>query len=231
MGSLEALVRDWPGAADLSAHPGAFAAALAHSEAASRVGPVRTVGDRVARAGPGATPVDLADGSQDLIVSLMSLHWANDLPGALSQTRRALKPDGLFLGTLLGALRYRLGRRLDAAGVELRWTIAELPPLPWLSPPEALQLLRLLQEALSNVLKHAQARQVHLSARLLDAETVELCVQDNGRGFDTAAAAQAGGRGMGNLRLRARKIKAQLSVESTPGQGSTVRLRLPVQRA
>jgi SAM-dependent methyltransferase len=43
------------------------------------------------------------DGSQDLIVSLMSLHWANDLPGALSQIRRALKPDGLFLGTLLGA--------------------------------------------------------------------------------------------------------------------------------
>lgn len=33
----------------------------------------------------------------------MTLHWANDLPGALSQIRRALKPDGLFLGTLLGA--------------------------------------------------------------------------------------------------------------------------------
>ena len=33
----------------------------------------------------------------------MSLHWANDLPGALTQIRRALKPDGLFVGTLLGA--------------------------------------------------------------------------------------------------------------------------------
>ena len=103
MGSLEALVRDWPEAADLSAHPGAFAAALADSPAAERVGPVKTVGDRAARAGPGVTPPDLAAGSQDLIVSLMSLHWANDLPGALSQIRRALKPDGLFLGTLLGA--------------------------------------------------------------------------------------------------------------------------------
>jgi len=103
VGSLEALVRDWPAAADLSAHPGAFAAALAASEAAIRVGVLKTVGDRAARAGPGAGPPDLADGSQDLIVSLMSLHWANDLPGALSQIRRALKPDGLFLGTLLGA--------------------------------------------------------------------------------------------------------------------------------
>ncbi|MBU2208263.1 MAG: SAM-dependent methyltransferase, partial [Alphaproteobacteria bacterium] len=70
VGSLEALVRDWPEAADLSAHPGAFAAALADSAAAARVGPVKTVGDRSARAGPGAGPVALADGSQDLIVSL-----------------------------------------------------------------------------------------------------------------------------------------------------------------
>jgi len=103
VGSLEALVRTWPDAVDLSALPGAFEAALAESAAADRVGAVRTIGDRAARAAPGAAPIDLADGSQDLIVSLMSLHWANDLPGALSQIRRALKPDGLFLGTLLGA--------------------------------------------------------------------------------------------------------------------------------
>jgi SAM-dependent methyltransferase len=103
VGSLEALVRTWPETTDLSAHPGAFATALADSVAADRVGAVKMVGDRVARAGPGETPPDLMTGSQDLIVSLMSLHWANDLPGALSQIRHALKPDGLFLGTLLGA--------------------------------------------------------------------------------------------------------------------------------
>jgi SAM-dependent methyltransferase len=101
--SLDALLRDWPEVADLSAHPGPFAAALADSHAAPRVGAVKTVDDRPARAAPGQTPLDLPDQSQDLIVSLMSLHWANDLPGALSQIRRALKPDGLFVGTLLGA--------------------------------------------------------------------------------------------------------------------------------
>ena len=101
--SLDALLRDWPEVADLSAQPGPFAAALADSHAASRVGPVKIVGDRAARAAPGDAPLDLPDQSQDLIVSLMSLHWANDLPGALSQIRRALKPDGLFVGTLLGA--------------------------------------------------------------------------------------------------------------------------------
>jgi SAM-dependent methyltransferase len=43
-----------------------------------------------------------ADGSFDLIVSCLSLHWTNDLPGALVQARRALKPDGLFLAAILG---------------------------------------------------------------------------------------------------------------------------------
>lgn len=103
MDSLDALLREWPEVADLSAHPGPFAAALAESDAARKVGAVKTSGDRASRAGPGSGPLELADQSQDLIVSLMSLHWANDLPGALSQIRRALKPDGLFVGTLLGA--------------------------------------------------------------------------------------------------------------------------------
>jgi len=101
--SLEATLREFPVAVDLSAHPGPFAEALAGSDAIGRVGAPRAVGDRSDRAGPGARPLEIEAGSADLIVSLMTLHWANDLPGALSQIRRALKPDGLFLGTLLGA--------------------------------------------------------------------------------------------------------------------------------
>src|SRR5260221_123892 len=42
------------------------------------------------------------DGSLDAVFSVLSLHWVNDLPGALVQIRRALKPDGLFLAALLG---------------------------------------------------------------------------------------------------------------------------------
>ena len=94
-------MRDFPVAVDLSAHPGPFSDLLAQSEAGARVG---TVDRHPAGAeAPGAQPLAVADGSADLVVSLMTLHWANDLPGALSQIRRALKHDGLFLGTLLGA--------------------------------------------------------------------------------------------------------------------------------
>lgn len=100
--SLEATLRPFPAVVDLSAHTGVFAAALAGSDATGRVGmPVADA--ETDRAAPGTRPLAVAEGSTDLIVSLMTLHWANDLPGALSQIRRALKPDGLFLGTLLGA--------------------------------------------------------------------------------------------------------------------------------
>lgn len=101
--SLEVILRDFPDAVDLSAHPGPFARRLVDSDAAARVGTVMPVGDADTRTAPGVQPLPLADQSQDLIVSLMSLHWANDLPGALTQIRRTLRPNGLFMGTLLGA--------------------------------------------------------------------------------------------------------------------------------
>ncbi len=56
-----------------------------------------------------------ADSSFDLVLSCLSLHWVNDLPGALAQVRRALKPDGLFLASMLGG---------DTLG-ELRSALAE----------------------------------------------------------------------------------------------------------
>ena len=101
--SLEAILRDFPVSVDLSAHPGVFDAAVRSSDAAGRVGPIQTPVSLAQRAAPGADALPLADASTDLIVSLLTLHWANDLPGALAQIRRALKPDGLFIGTLFGA--------------------------------------------------------------------------------------------------------------------------------
>lgn len=103
VGSLEAILRDFDAAVDISAHPAPFACLLAESLAATRIATPRTIGSIDDRAAPGTTPLAIADQSADLIVSLMTLHWANDLPGALAQIRRALRPDGLFLGTLLGA--------------------------------------------------------------------------------------------------------------------------------
>jgi SAM-dependent methyltransferase len=83
-------------------------------------------------------------GSLDLVISVLALHWVNDLPGALIQIRRALKPDGLFLGALFG------GETLH----ELRaaWLAAEVERTGGASPrvapsADAEQMAGLLQRA------------------------------------------------------------------------------------
>lgn len=85
-----------------------------------------------------------ADGSFDLVVANLSLHWVNDLPGALVQIRRALKPDGLFLASLPGLPTLtELRAALAEAETELRGGIA-----PRVSPfPELRDGAGLLQRA------------------------------------------------------------------------------------
>lgn len=104
---LDLIDREFPVALDLGARDGTLARALA-----ARRGSVRVVmaepatgfltgapGLRVA-ADPELPP--FAEGSFDLIASALALHWIADLPGALVQLRRALKPDGLLLAAMLG---------------------------------------------------------------------------------------------------------------------------------
>jgi SAM-dependent methyltransferase len=68
----------------------------------------------------------IRDGSLDLVIAVLSLHWVNDLPGALIQIRRALKPDGLFLGALFG------GETLHE--LRVAWVHAELERVGGASP-------------------------------------------------------------------------------------------------
>lgn len=107
---LETIMRTFPLAVDLGARNGAFAAALAQSEAKEKVGALIEA-DLSARmlAGRGGMRVQadeerlpFAPESLDMVVSLLALHWTNDIVGALIQIRQALKPDGLFIGAILG---------------------------------------------------------------------------------------------------------------------------------
>ncbi|MYM88803.1 HAMP domain-containing protein [Rugamonas sp. FT82W] len=90
-----------------------------------------------------------------------------------------------------------------------------------------LQLLFIVQEALSNVRKHASASQVWL--RLKDEQDFTLSIRDNGHGFDPAALASLGEAhvGLNIMRERAQRIDAQLHLKSAPGAGTEVLLRLP----
>ena len=107
---LEAILREFPRAVDLGARNGAFREALAASDAASRVGllveadlaPAMLAGRGGPRVVADEERLPFAFGSLDLVVSTLALHWTNDVVGALIQIRRALKPDGLFIGSMFG---------------------------------------------------------------------------------------------------------------------------------
>jgi signal transduction histidine kinase len=139
----------------------------------------------------------------------------------------SLEPMGDDLLTLLGTLRYRLGKRLEAAGIQLEWRVEETPPLASLNPTASLQILRILQEALTNVLKHAQASLIRVETGF-DADHVWIRLTDNGNGFDVTATRNRvdRGRGLQNLDRRAATLGGRIEIESRPG-ATTVTLHLP----
>jgi SAM-dependent methyltransferase len=104
---LEIVKRGFPLALDLGGHDGFLGRHLAgrnrienlfscdlSPKMAGRVGRLAFVADEEA--------LPIREASLDLVISCLSLHWVNDLPGALVQIRRLLRPDGLFIASLLG---------------------------------------------------------------------------------------------------------------------------------
>lgn len=118
----------------------------------------------------------------------------------------------------------RFERQTDTQ-VRLDYDEAGGLPLP---PDQQLQVLFILQEALSNIRKHALATQVYIT--LKNARDFELTIQDNGDGYDPANIASRGEAHVGFhiMRERAARLGAQLELNSEPGKGARVHLLLPV---
>lgn len=137
----------------------------------------------------------------------------------------ALASEEQDFRTALGNFMFRWERELRAAGVAPAWRIDVPDEVLAVSPHAALQVLRLLQEALTNVLKHAQARHVHVRLVRDGDSCIRLEVEDDGRGLPPAPAATAG-RGLANMQARAQRLNARLDVASAPGR-TCVTLVLP----
>ena len=125
---LEAIMRDFPRAVELSSRRGAFGEALRESPAMSRVGllveadlsPAMLHGRGGVRVAADEEQLPFSGASLDLVVSTLGLHWTNDVVGALVQARLALKPDGLFLAAFLGGTTLtELRQSLVAAEAEI----------------------------------------------------------------------------------------------------------------
>jgi len=130
---------------------------------------------------------------------------------------------------LLATLRFRLGPRLESSGIALRWDVKDVPPLEWLNPKNALHILRILQEAFTNIIKHTHADEIRV-ATSVDHDWVAVSVTDNGSGFIVEEALQrGGGKGLSNQLNRAESIGAELLWNSSPA-GTCLILRLPLHQ-
>jgi signal transduction histidine kinase len=118
-----------------------------------------------------------------------------------------------------------LGLRTGAA---VACQVGELPPDEWLPTGSAESLFRITQEALSNVARHARAHQVAVTlAWARNREQLELTIRDDGSGFDPRQA--AAGTGLVSMRDRAASLGGQFALESSPGQGTELRVAIDVQ--
>jgi signal transduction histidine kinase len=84
----------------------------------------------------------------------------------------------------------------------------------------------MVQEALANAVKHARPSRVVLRARDAGGGRTVLSVSDDGAGFDPAQAAERHGMGLDLMRERVTELGGELQLESTPGEGTTVRITL-----
>lgn len=147
---------------------------------------------------------------------------------SLNEARRsvwALRPQALEqddLVTALAALVDRLARDTTAR-LEFAYQ-----GIPCLLPSEMEDdLLRLCQEALTNAMKHAQARQIR-AALSFAPHQVELCVEDDGRGFDPSQPSPHRHFGLRIMEERVARLNGQLSITSNPGQGTRISVLAPV---
>lgn len=138
----------------------------------------------------------------------------------------ALRPKSLERDGLETVLRDHVEalRRAHGAAIEVR-----VHGVLCLSPREELALLRIAQEALHNALRHAGSTRIRVVLEQDPAEA-RLSIRDWGPGFDVHALSRTRRTmGLSTMRERAASIKAKLDVDSTPGQGTEVRVRLSVR--
>ncbi len=146
----------------------------------------------------------------------------------LDQTRRMifdLRPTVLDDAGLAPALRSFAERACAAARLELDFQIVGAARR--LTPQVETALFRIAQEAVNNVVKHAQARETHVHLRF-EPRCVTALVEDDGTGFGVEDALRAGAIGLLGMRERAELIGGKLRLESRAGEGTRVRVEIPV---
>ena len=158
------------------------------------------------------------------------LAFTDQIIETVRRMTRGMNPSALEALGLRTAVNQMAREFRDCAPFHIT---TEIEPLERVAGHETqLGLFRIIQEALTNVNKHAQATQVTIRAvENGSANALKMIIEDNGRGFDHKGMHMEEGRergmGLAAMQLRSRMIGAQLSIQSQPGSGTRITVTLP----
>jgi signal transduction histidine kinase len=142
---------------------------------------------------------------------------------ALEEIVWAVRPGSDSSQSLIEYIAHFANELFGESGIHCRLDLpADLPSRP-LPPDVRHNIFLVVKEALTNALKHASAHEVLVRAEATES-ALEITVQDDGSGFDTKR--QNRGNGLGNMRRRVQAMGGTVIIESCPGRGTVVRLKL-----
>jgi len=141
---------------------------------------------------------------------------------SLSNSLNSERVTNLGIGT---ALEYEI-ERLNKTEL-FNASFEHVGPMPKLDDNTTIILYRMAQELINNVVKHSNANRVVVSLNTTQTLII-LAIRDNGEGYDVSRAMKSGGSGLINLHSRAKLIKARITIESSPGAGSSTSIELPI---
>lgn len=129
----------------------------------------------------------------------------------------------------LGSLRYRVQHSLDKLNIRMVWKVEICDELEAVRGVQAQQVLRIAQECMANVMRHANASEVKVICRFVpETNSLLMEVRDNGQGITTSKDGGRGaGKGLKGMRRRSQAIGGELVISSKAGAGTRVRLSLP----
>lgn len=175
---------------------------------------------------------DLHDGISGHLASIVALSERTGEQAIEKAARQALNDLRLVIYSLdlgdrelplaLANFRDRLVPQLHHLGVTLDWSVAGLPEVSGLTPGSALVILRILQEAITNAVKHGPARRIAIRGANAEDAMVAITVENDGRPLVRTS----GGYGMASMERRARQLGGRLIFENIPG-GVRLSLLLP----
>jgi signal transduction histidine kinase len=140
----------------------------------------------------------------------------------------AINPRNDSLDNLIAYIRQYAGNFFEALPIRCRYDLPEHLPPQTLTSEARRNLFLVTKEALNNILKHAEAKEVQIKMAL-HGDDLELSIEDNGKGFCQQEVSRFG-NGLKNMKKRMADIGGQFEISSRPGEGTVIKIRLRLVR-